>query len=92
MNLELSSAERAELVRKLNMPEPPVVPPKPPTPPVEFVFKQGDKVALKSGGPNMTVQNLRCPGSHLGWLETVWFEGTKLQTQRFQQDSLEAAK
>lgn len=56
-------------------------------------FKVGDIVRLKSGGPNMTIQEI---GQSLGlnrrWeAECVWFAGRKHQSATFDLDVIELA-
>jgi uncharacterized protein YodC (DUF2158 family) len=50
----------------------------------EHQFKAGEKVRLKSGGPDMAVESV-------GTKEVmcVWFEGTKLQRDTFVPETLE---
>jgi uncharacterized protein YodC (DUF2158 family) len=51
-------------------------------------FKVGDLVRLKSGGPKMTVNDVR--GGPEGIL-CFWFAGEKLENARFEPDALELA-
>lgn len=48
------------------------------------IFKCGDIVALKSGGPQLTVREVgnRSDGSGQG-VTAVWFEGGEYKTQSF---------
>lgn len=45
-------------------------------------FKIGDVVALKSGGPKMTVAAIWNDGNQLVW-ETRWFDGNQLRRDGF---------
>ena len=47
-------------------------------------FVSGDLVQLKSGGPEMTVDSLLSTGEYL----CKWFGGKKLESGRFQPDTL----
>lgn len=49
-------------------------------------FKSGDKVVLKSGGPEMTVRT-----SSPDEIVCQWFAGKKLEQGRFSPSSLDAA-
>ncbi len=50
-------------------------------------FKAGDTVALKSGGPTMTIQKLEPhSGEMTAWCQ--WFDGTKPMSNRFSLTSL----
>ena len=51
------------------------------------VFKEGDVVVLKSGGPKMTVDRLESPE----WLHLRWFAGSKMETARVKVSSLQTA-
>jgi uncharacterized protein YodC (DUF2158 family) len=63
--------------------------------PSKQTFKTGDIVVLKSGGPEMTIQNPKLIGLRdkewKGGYECQWFAGKKLETGVFPQDSLEIA-
>jgi uncharacterized protein YodC (DUF2158 family) len=48
-------------------------------------FKVGDIVQLKSGGPDMTVQEDGYPAGNI-WCQ--WFGGRKLERGEFPEDSL----
>ena len=50
-------------------------------------FKIGDIVKLKSGGPDMTVQDDSNVGETVYWCQ--WFAGKKLERGRFAPESLE---
>lgn len=51
------------------------------------LFKEGDVVRLKSGGPNMTVNGVQADA-----IEVTWFEdGKKLMTSVFSNEVLEAS-
>lgn len=52
-------------------------------------FKVGDIVKLKSGGPDMTVEEW---SAYYGSYECQWFAGKKLDTGRFKFESLELVK
>jgi len=49
-------------------------------------FSVGDIVKLKSGGPNMTVLQVRDGDSVI--ITCQWFAGKKLESGRFNKDSL----
>jgi uncharacterized protein YodC (DUF2158 family) len=50
-------------------------------------FKIGDIVQLRSGGPNMTVEDIEpIPGKNL--IDCQWFAGGKLNHGRFPPESL----
>lgn len=52
-------------------------------------FTPGDCVALKSGGPTMTVNRIcTIAGVLTGMLECSWFDGKKLKREQFEPDSL----
>ncbi len=52
----------------------------------KVVFKVGDQVQLKSGGPAMTVNSIsEIDGVSVG---CVWFAGSKNQKAHFAQDTL----
>lgn len=48
-------------------------------------FKIGDIVALKSGGPEMTVQGA---GGATNYYRCQWFAGKKLESGQFPADSI----
>ena len=50
-----------------------------------MAFKIGDVVMLKSGGPDMTVED---PKSYNDQVECQWFGGRKLERGRFPPGSL----
>ncbi|MCE4543412.1 MULTISPECIES: YodC family protein [unclassified Caballeronia] len=52
-------------------------------------FEVGAIVKLKSGGPNMTVQEW---SSYYGKYVCQWFAGKKLEDGKFQGESLELVK
>lgn len=52
---------------------------------IEPKYKVGDIVQLKSGGPNMTIQNVPAGGISYG---CQWFSGKKLEHGVFPEDSL----
>ncbi|MFC3606735.1 YodC family protein [Stutzerimonas tarimensis] len=53
-------------------------------------FKIGDIVKLKSGGPEMTVQ--QAPTDTSTYYKCQWFAGKKLESGVFPEGSLESAK
>jgi uncharacterized protein YodC (DUF2158 family) len=56
----------------------------------EHVFKCGDKVRLKSGGPAMTAIALTKDSAGTLLVETIWFSaGEKMQKGIFPESSLE---
>ncbi|WP_074939181.1 YodC family protein [Ectopseudomonas composti] len=55
------------------------------------VFKIGDIVRLKSGGPDMTIQVIPKPG-YSSQYKCQWFAGKKLEDGIFPPDSLELVK
>lgn len=58
------------------------------------VFKVGDTVKLKSGGPDMSISKVWTPAGNSS-VETVrgqWFAGKKLESGDFPPDSLEAVR
>ena len=63
----------------------------------EQLFQLGDVVILKSGGPRMTINDDKLgfafdgPRYFSGNYECIWFEGTKLISGKFTQNSLEKA-
>jgi uncharacterized protein YodC (DUF2158 family) len=60
-----------------------------------IVFKPGNLVVLKSGGPVMTVDAVNTSifdDSKVTGIVCVWFLGEKLQRVRFEQDALEPAR
>ncbi|MFY8214288.1 MAG: YodC family protein [Flavobacterium sp.] len=65
---------------------------------MESVFKIGDCVTLKSGGPTMTIEKLigtipiTGPSTFTGRVECKWFVGTELSSGQFHQDALELNK
>ena len=59
------------------------------------VFKSGNLVVLKSGGPIMTVDAVNTDifdDNKVTGIVCVWFEGEKLQRVRFQQQAIELAR
>ena len=59
------------------------------------VFKSGNLVVLKSGGPVMTVDAVNTDifdDSKVTGIVCVWFEGEKLQRVRFHQDAIDLAR
>jgi uncharacterized protein YodC (DUF2158 family) len=58
-------------------------------------FKIGEVVTLKSGGPDMTIQELYDSGQQPGGVRKYrchWFAGQKLEGGVFSEDSLETPK
>lgn len=62
---------------------------------MEIKFKVGDVVRLKSGGPEMTIEEIdytipsKGSGSTFtGYVYCKWFIGNELKNGRFHQDSL----
>ena len=55
------------------------------------VFKTGDVVQLKSGGPKMTVKQYTALASGGSNVRCQWFEGGKHQEASFPGESLDAA-
>ena len=58
-------------------------------------FKSGDLVALKSGGPAMTVDTVNTDifdDNKITGIVCVWFVGEKLERVRFEQGALEHAQ
>lgn len=55
------------------------------------LYKVGDKVKIKSGGPDMTVQTVieTNQGTYSYWCQ--WFAGRKLERGNFPEASLEVA-
>ncbi|ATL46561.1 DUF2158 domain-containing protein [Chitinophaga caeni] len=54
-------------------------------------FKLGDIVALKSGGPNMTITSLKShflAESFTGTYMCTWFDGHRKNTEPFIEESL----
>jgi len=49
------------------------------------MFKSGDTVRLKSGGPVMTVAE----AWDSGWLKAAWFQDGDLKSSNFHNDMLE---
>jgi uncharacterized protein YodC (DUF2158 family) len=49
-------------------------------------FKIGDQVALKSGGPRMTIESI----GDAGLIYCVWFSGNDVRRQNFHPDALES--
>jgi uncharacterized protein YodC (DUF2158 family) len=59
------------------------------------VFKPGNLVVLKSGGPIMTVDAVNTDifdDNKVTGIVCVWFVGEKLQRVRFEQDAIEPAR
>ena len=59
------------------------------------VFKPGNLVVLKSGGPVMTVDAVNTDifdDNKVAGIVCVWFLGEKLQRVRFAQDAIEPAR
>jgi|SRR4051794_8456752 uncharacterized protein YodC (DUF2158 family) len=59
------------------------------------VFKPGNLVVLKSGGPVMTVDAVNTSifdDNKVTGIVCVWFLGEKLQRVRFEQDAIEPAR
>ena len=57
-------------------------------------FKPGDIVKLKSGGPDMTIQEEQqiSSGGKTGKYWCQWFAGKKLERGNFPADSIELSK
>ena len=55
-------------------------------------FKAGDVVTLKSGGPNMTVQNADEDPIGRLCVTCVWFDGKAMKQHDFSPDALEPAR
>ena len=58
------------------------------------VFKSGDLVVLKSGGPTMTVDSVNTSifdDNKITGIVCVWFVGDKLERVRFEHDAIELA-
>ena len=55
------------------------------------IFKEGDLVQLKSGGPKMTVVHINHV-SDKTYYDCKWFAGSKLSDGRFSADSLQSYK
>ena len=51
----------------------------------DTVFKAGDVVQLKSGGPAMTVGEIRFDG----WVSCTWFDGGKDKSRYFEPELLQ---
>lgn len=69
--------------------------------PVKQKYKTGDLVQLKSGSPNLTVEGYRMPDEsdelnhHIDggvYLGCQWFDGAKLESGEFPEESLEPAR
>lgn len=59
------------------------------------VFKSGDLVVLKSGGPTMTVDAVNTSifdDNVVTGIVCVWFVGDKLERVRFERDAIEPAR
>jgi uncharacterized protein YodC (DUF2158 family) len=59
------------------------------------VFKSGDLVVLKSGGPTMTVDAVNTSifdDNVVAGIVCVWFVGDKLERVRFERDAIEPAR
>src|SRR5689334_11082166 len=59
------------------------------------VFKSGDLVVLKSGGPTMTVDSVNTSifdDNKITGIVCVWFVGEKLERVRFEQDAIELVR
>lgn len=59
------------------------------------VFKSGDLVVLKSGGPTMTVDAVNTDifdDNKVTGIVCVWFLGEKLQRVRFEQNAIEPVR
>ncbi|MCC8628870.1 YodC family protein [Xanthomonas vesicatoria] len=53
-------------------------------------YSVGEIVKLRSGGPDMTVQEVPVAGSqHKNHYRCQWFAGKKLESGSFQEESLE---
>ena len=60
----------------------------------ETVFKVGDVVRLKSGGPKMTVKEVTTAsvsGTEIVNVRCIWFHDNKVGVEVFQQDVLKEA-
>lgn len=57
---------------------------------MEQKFKSGDLVMLKSGGPKMTVREYS--NSNLQEIFCDWFVGSKMESKKFHQETLEKAE
>jgi len=55
------------------------------------MFKEGDVVQLKSGGPKMTVASVK-EGEVGGAYYCKWFNGKKIESGRFSEITLVAAE
>ena len=62
-------------------------------------FKIGDTVVLKSGSPEMTISkeikdkiDVYTPNTFMGNFEAKWFDGTKVYSDIFHQDSLDFSR
>lgn len=57
------------------------------------LYKQGDIVQLKSGGPQMTVNDYAWHGNYKSedTVVCIWFDGTKRKTAEFHQDTVKQA-
>jgi uncharacterized protein YodC (DUF2158 family) len=58
------------------------------------VFKSGDQVVLKSGGPTMTIDSVNTDifdDNKITGVVCVWFVGTKLERFRFEHGAIQPA-
>lgn len=51
------------------------------------IYKVGDLVRLKSGGPKMTVNSINSV-----WIDCAWFTGSKANRENFKPEALERYK
>lgn len=51
-------------------------------------FKTGDIVSLKSGGPDMTVQNYHSEDVNDKRLTCMWFDNSEMRASTFLEDQL----
>lgn len=58
----------------------------------EAAFTVGDIVQLKSGGPEMTVDNVHTFSNDAPRYTCKWFAGKKVQSERFDEGALKAVE